>query len=205
MDNKQEAMAALRQACRETLEPLDKRVVPGRGSLDARLVLVGEAPGAEEEKLGQPFVGRAGKNLDEFLEALRMDKQDIYITNVVKIRPTRQKTEGGRLSNRPPSREEIALCLPFLTAELDLIDPLVVVTLGNVALAALGGEEKLRIGEVHGRILPREQAPYRIFPMYHPASMIYRPALRGKYYEDMRVLKGIFTALLENLTNNKKM
>lgn len=195
MGNKEKDIQGVRERCEDVLASFGRRVVHGRGSLDSPLVLVGEAPGAEEEKQGRPFVGKAGKNLEEFLKVLQWKHEEIYITNVVKIRPVRQKNGSARLSNRPPKREEIDLCLPYLLEELRIVAPRMVVSLGNVALCALTGNGKLRIGETHGRILPNVGQGFCVFPMYHPASMIYRPALKEIYYADMLELRRILTSV----------
>ena len=99
-------------------------------------MLIGEAPGEQEALEGRPFVGKAGKNLDGFLKAVGLRRGEIYVTNVVKLRPTRQSA-AGRVVNRPPSREEKALFTPWLMREIALVRPGALVTLGNVALQAL--------------------------------------------------------------------
>jgi uracil-DNA glycosylase family 4 len=184
---KQQAYENLRHACELALAPAGKRIVFGQGRLGADVVLIGEAPGAQEEEQGKPFVGKAGKNLDEFLLLSGMNRDALYITNVVKFRPT--KTKGKSLSNRPPNREEIQMCLPFLWRELRLVDPALVVTLGNVALKAVYGSST-KIGDVHGRYLhvPVEGKAYTLYALYHPASIIYNPSLREVYLQDLKGL-----------------
>ena len=162
-------------------------VVLGEGSENARLALVGEAPGEQEALKGKPFVGKAGRNLDEFLRATGLERSQLYITNVVKIRPTRV-SEAGRIVNRPPTREEIALFLPWLKRELAAVKAPVVVTLGNVALKALAGKG-YTIGEAHGKLLAAEDM--RIFPLYHPASVLYNPRLKEVYEQDLRALRAL--------------
>ena len=159
----------------------EKRLVFGEGDERARIVMIGEAPGEQEALQGRPFVGRAGKNLDEFLELSGLDRRALYITNTVKIRPTKV-SQAGRIVNRPPKREEIKLFAPWLMRELKLIGPEIVVTLGNVSLKALLGEEKT-IGECHGRWIEWEKA--RVYPLYHPASVIYNPSLKEIYRTDV--------------------
>ena len=162
-----------------------KPLVLGEGSENARLALVGEAPGEQEALKGKPFVGKAGRNLDEFLRATGLERSQLYITNVVKIRPTRV-SEAGRIVNRPPTREEIALFLPWLKRELAAVKAPVVVTLGNVALKALAGKG-YTIGEAHGKLLAA--GDMRIFPLYHPASVLYNPRLKEVYEQDLRALR----------------
>jgi len=166
----------------------DKELVFGDGDPNSKIVLVGEAPGAEEVKQLRPFVGKAGKNLDEFIDILGISRQDLYITNAVKFRPTKM-SEKGRLSNRPPTKEEVRACAECLKKELAAISPRVVVTLGNTSLRAVTGDDKLTIGAVHGQ--PMQLGESTLFALYHPASIIYRRELKAVYEEDVRNL-GVF-------------
>ena len=161
-----------------------KVLVHGEGSIGARVMLIGEAPGQQETLQRRPFVGKAGKNLDEFLQLAEIDRSQLYVSNTVKFRPTKI-SPAGRVVNRPPTREEIALFLPWLRREIDLVAPHVIVTLGNVPLKALLGAKAV-IGDVHGSMQLSEGL--RIYPMYHPASMIYNPSLRSVYADDIRRL-----------------
>ena len=172
----------------------DKPVVLGEGLTDhPPVMLIGEAPGEQEALQGRPFVGKAGKNLDGFLTALELRREDIYISNVVKIRPTKV-SEKGRVSNRPPNREELALFTPYLQEEILRVQPQMIVTLGNVALKALCGPRAI-IGSMHGqetRVTVRhekQEGEFRLFPLYHPASIIYNRSLQAVYDEDLQVLK----------------
>lgn len=172
-------------------------MVFGEGPCPAAVMLVGEAPGAEETKLSRPFVGRAGKNLDSFLAALELERGDIYITNVVKFRPYKVSAKGS-LSNRPPAKEEIACMLPHLLREIEAVRPKVVVTLGNVPLKCLAGDSGIVIGGCHARQLSasaRSHA-YTLFPLYHPASVIYNPALKEIYAQDLQDLKRCLKTIL---------
>ena len=163
----------------------EKRVlVHGEGDPGARVMLIGEAPGEQETLKRRPFVGKAGKNLDEFLELAGLDRSQLYVTNTVKFRPTKI-SPAGNIVNRPPTREEIGLFLPWLKREIALVRPEVIVTLGNVPLKALLGQKAV-IGALHGQL--READGWRIYPIYHPASLIYTPALRPTYAEDLRKL-----------------
>lgn len=152
------------------------------------LMLVGEAPGAQETLQRRPFVGQAGKNLDKFLRAIHLPREAIYITNVVKVRPTRMGA-GGRLSNRPPTKNEVAAFLPWLMEECRAVAPRLIVTLGNCALKAFLGAQAV-IGDCHGRLLQRGEGP-PIFPLYHPAAVIYNRSLAGTYAQDLELLWGI--------------
>ena len=161
-----------------------KILVHGEGNIGARVMLIGEAPGEHETLQGRPFVGKAGKNLDEFLELAGLDRSQLYVSNTVKFRPTRI-SDAGRTVNRPPTREEINLFLPWLKREIGMVNPQCVVTLGNVPLKALTDPKNV-IGDVHGNFI--ECGGMRIYPMYHPASMIYNRSLRSVYEEDIRKL-----------------
>ena len=148
------------------------RMVPGEGNADAEVVFVGEAPGATEDALGRPFVGRAGKLLDELLAEAGLARDDVWITNVVKARPPR---------NRDPKAPEVAHCRPWLERELELIRPRLVVPLGRHALKHFAPAAK--IADVHGRLLDGH-----LFPLYHPAAAIYNRALRDTLIADARAL-----------------
>ncbi|MCD8159123.1 MAG: uracil-DNA glycosylase [Clostridiales bacterium] len=167
----------------------ERKFIGGEGNLKTRLVLIGEAPGGEEEKQGRPFVGKAGRNLSEFLEILGLQREDIYITNVVKLRPVKTNPKTGRVSNRPPNKGEVDFFTPYLHRELEILKPEYVVTLGNFALKAVTGDKKAVIGEVHGKSLNLEK--FILFPLYHPASIIYNRSLKSTYINDIEELKKI--------------
>ncbi len=158
-----------------------KVLVFGEGRVGAPVMLIGEAPGEQESLQGRPFVGKAGRNLDAFLEGVGMERGALYVTNAVKFRPTKL-SPAGRVVNRPPTQEEVSLFLPWLTREIELVNPRCVVTLGNVPLRALTGRRSV-IGAVHGAFMDLNGR--RLYPMYHPASIIYNPALKALYQEDI--------------------
>ncbi len=162
-------------------------LVPGEGNPGAVLMLVGEAPGAQEEKAGRPFVGAAGKNLDAFFAGVGLRREALYITNAVKFRPT-QPGKAGRVKNRTPSPREVAAFRPWLLAEIEAVRPRVIATLGNTALRAVTGGA-YTIGDVHGEPLARDGSA-AVFPLYHPASVIYRRELRAVYEADLQALRG---------------
>lgn len=166
----------------------EKRIVFGEGISSPALMMIGEAPGGDEEKQGRPFVGKAGKNLSAFLEKVGLERGEIYISNVVKLRPTKESPKTGRAVNRPPSGEEIAFFLPFLQEEIEIISPKVIVTLGNVPLKAVTGDKAAVIGDFHGRPLPLP-AGRTLFALYHPAAVIYNRALQAIYDEDLVALR----------------
>lgn len=166
----------------------NRTIVFGEGAAKPGLMMIGEAPGGDEEKQGRPFVGKAGKNLSAFLEVLGLKREEIYISNVVKLRPTKESPKTGKAVNRPPSADEIAFFLPFLQREIKIIAPKVIVTLGNVPLKAVTGEKKAVIGDYHGK--PTLLADGRtLFALYHPAAIIYNRALQTTYDEDLLKLK----------------
>ena len=163
----------------------DKKVlVYGEGRVGAPVMLIGEAPGEQETLLGRPFVGKAGKNLDAFLETAGLDRSALYVTNTVKFRPTKL-SPAGRVVNRPPTQEEVRLFLPWLRREIALVKPRWVVTLGNVPLRALMGRRAV-VGALHGQFITMDEMDgLTLYPMYHPASLIYNPSLRDVYREDI--------------------
>ncbi len=171
-------------------------MVYGEGPLGARVMLVGEAPGAEETRLSRPFVGKAGKNLDAFLKVISLMREEIYISNVVKFRPYKVSARGT-LSNRPPEREEIACMLPLLLREIEAVSPQVVVTLGNVPLKSLTGDRRIVIGACHAQCMPATAREHRftLFPLYHPASVIYNPKLKAVYLQDLEHLNVLLGSL----------
>ena len=175
-----------------------KVLVFGEGRVGAPVMLIGEAPGEQESLQGRPFVGKAGKNLDAFLEGVGMDRGALYVTNAVKFRPTKLSA-AGRMVNRPPTQEEISLFLPWLTREIGLVDPRCVVTLGNVPLRALMGRGHA-IGEVHGAFM--DLGGRKLCPMYHPASNIYNPALKAIYQQDIARFAAWYRALGESSERN---
>ena len=168
-----------------------KVLVFGEGRVGAPVMLIGEAPGEQESLQGRPFVGKAGKNLDAFLEGVKMDRGALYVTNAVKFRPTKLSS-AGRVVNRPPTQEEVSLFLPWLTREIELVNPRCVVTLGNVPLRALMGRGRT-IGEAHGAFTDLDGR--KLYPMYHPASIIYNPALKALYREDIERFAAWYRAL----------
>ena len=165
----------------------DKRIVFGDGNINTKILLIGEAPGGDEEKQGRPFVGKAGKNLDEFIEIVGLERSDLYITNVVKIRPINLSPKTGKPVNRTPNTEEISFFLPYLKEEIKVVSPELIVTLGNVPLKAVTGDKKITIGDVHGNIL--EIDGFKLCPLYHPASIIYNRSLKDTYLEDLEKIK----------------
>lgn len=149
------------------------RAVSGEGPADARIVLVGEAPGKEEDRRGKPFIGAAGRVLDEALARAGIPRTNVFITNTVKCRPPR---------NRRPSRDEVGTCKPFLDAQLATIRPVVVVALGQTAVRALLGHAA-PLAKVRGRWRLIEDVP--VLATYHPAAILYNRRLLPKLANDL--------------------
>ena len=164
-----------------------RKIVFGDGNVNSKILLIGEAPGANEEKEGRPFVGKAGKNLTEFMESIKIDRSELYITNVIKIRPYRISPKTGRSINRAPDNNEKALFTPFLYEEIEAVNPEIVVTLGNVPLQAVLNDKSVSIGEYHGKLI--NFMGRNIFPLYHPAAVIYNRALKEIYTNDLKELR----------------
>ena len=164
-----------------------KRPVFGVGPSNAKIALIGEAPGGEEEKRGEPFVGKAGKNLMEFLNIPGLSRDEIYITNAVKIRPSKLSPKTGRELNRSPVSAEIKFFNPFLHRELEIIAPEYIVTLGSVPLKAVTGQN-FKIGDCHGTKL-KAGLYENIFALYHPAAVIYNQSLKEVYLRDLEILR----------------
>jgi DNA polymerase len=161
--------------------------VPGEGNLASDVLLVGEGPGAREDATGRPFVGPAGQLLAELLRAIGWEREDVFITNVVKCRPP---------GNRDPEPDEAAACAGYLERQEGALDPAVVVTLGRHSLQRyLPGA---RIGAVHGQ-LRRSFSGQHVFPMYHPAAALHQASLRETLFRDVRGLPGALLAAREAL------
>ncbi|MBE5781836.1 MAG: uracil-DNA glycosylase [Clostridiales bacterium] len=169
----------------------DKPLVLGDGKRDhPLLMLIGEAPGETEVIKRRPFVGKAGKNLDEFLQLAHLSREEIFVSNVVKIRPA-ERGATGRLRNRAPNKEELSLFTPWLLREIEAVQPKALVTLGNVPLKALT-EDKATIGDYHG-VWHESRSGIPLFALYHPASIIYRRALAPVYEQDVMQLAASLT------------
>lgn len=159
---------ALRQGC--------TRVVPGEGNHEAEILFIGEAPGKKEDELGRPFVGAAGKFLDEMLASIKLKREDVYIANVCKCRPP---------ENRDPLPEEVAACWPWLEKQIEIIDPKLIVTLGRHSLGRFFPDVK--ISEVHGKAFRRDfpNLGKRVFyALYHPAAALYNGSMRETLLKD---------------------
>jgi len=163
------------------------QTVPGEGSPTAALVLVGEAPGAREDLAGRPFVGAAGRLLDDLLASIGLQREEVFILNTVKCRPP---------ENRNPQRSEIAACAPLLSRQLAALQPRVIATLGRHALAVFAPSAK--IAEVHGRPYAQTESDQHqgavLFPLYHPAAALHNGSLRPTLERDMAALRAYLNA-----------
>jgi DNA polymerase len=162
------------------------KLVFGEGDPDAKIMFIGEAPGAQEAKTGKPFVGRAGKLLDSLLDDINLDRNDVYITNIVKDRPP---------SNRTPRVGEIKTYAPFLLEQIRIIKPKIIATLGRLAMQFIlrtydHPQKDKKIGELHGEILEAqsENGKIKIIPLYHPAAVFYNRDLEIAVKEDFQKL-----------------
>ncbi|HYB27884.1 MAG TPA: uracil-DNA glycosylase [Solirubrobacteraceae bacterium] len=157
-----------RECTRCPLSQTRTTVVFGAGNADADLMFIGEAPGANEDRMGLPFVGQAGKLLDKLLAEIGLDRKDVWICNVLKCRPP---------DNRDPNPNEIEACQDYLRRQVDLIEPTVICTLGNFSTKLLR-EDTTGISRLHGREEVRIIGPraVRLYPLYHPAAALYTPS-----------------------------
>lgn len=163
--------------------------VLGEGSHTAKIMFIGEAPGENEAKTGKPFCGAAGRMLGELLESINLQREDVYITNIVKDRPP---------NNRDPEPDEIALYAPFLDRQVDVIQPKVLATLGRFSsdyiMRRFGLEEQItQISTMHGQkyTATREWGTVEIVPLYHPAVALYRNSMKATLLEDFQVIKDL--------------
>ena len=159
--------------------PLHKtrtNAVPGEGPVTARVMFVGEAPGAKEDETGRPFVGRSGELLTTMIQDIGLSRDEVFITSILKSRPPK---------NRTPKQDEIKACRPFLEKQIELINPKIVVLLGGVAISSLIGPWKL--SEAHGKVYETDGRTY--FMTYHPAAALRFPKTKVTMREDFQVLQ----------------
>ena len=164
--------------------------VLGEGPLMPPILVIGEAPGRDEITQGRPFVGAAGKQLNSLLESAGFERRAIYVTNAIKYRLSKINPKTGREVNRPAKPEELLNERHWLLEEIALVKPELICTLGNSALHALVGDFEIMIGDVHGQVITREVGgrACKIFPLYHPASVIYKRELLQVYEADLKKL-----------------
>jgi DNA polymerase len=167
---------SLHECARCRLSEKRTTVVFGEGDQDARIMFIGEGPGAEEDRSGRPFVGQAGRLLDRMIVAMGFERSQTYIANVVKCRPP---------GNRDPKEDEIAACSPFLDRQIDLIRPEVIVALGRFAANRLTGTDK-PLGALRGRWSHYKGVP--LLATYHPAYLLRTPADKRKVWDDLKLV-----------------
>jgi len=155
------------------------RKVPGKGNQQADVMFIGEAPGHEEDLQGKPFVGRAGQLLDRMLQAIEIDPQSVYISNILKCRPP---------NNRDPQRQEIEACAPFLKAQISLIKPKIIVSVGRISAQNLL-QDQSPVGRLRGQLhtLPHTDIPLLV--TYHPAYLLRNPVEKAKVWQDLKTLR----------------
>lgn len=173
-----EALAIQIRSCVQCpLHATRTRAVPGEGSPSARIMLIGEAPGREEDQRGQPFVGAAGRFLDEVLAGSGVSRSDLFITNTVKCRPE---------NNRPPRKREVDTCTSlYLFEQIELINPALIMLLGSVATKKLLGVKS--VNEVRGRVIEHNSRKY--LAGYHPAASFYREDMAENIRQDFALLR----------------
>lgn len=174
----------LRSTCRA--------VVPGEGLAEAEIMFIGEGPGQKEDELGRPFVGAAGKFLDELLTSINLKREEVYIANVVKCRPP---------GNRDPLPEEVEACWPWLLEQIKIIDPKLIVTLGKHSLERFLPGQK--ISQIHGKALRREITGLgkRVFyALYHPAAALYNGGMRNILIQDFKKIPLVLKAAKKSTT-----
>jgi DNA polymerase len=179
------ALTALRaeigDCTRCALHALGRRqVVFGTGSAEADLMFVGEAPGADEDIKGEPFVGRAGQLLTKIIEAIELKREDVYIANVIKCRPP---------GNRNPEPDEVATCSPFLLRQIAIVKPRVIVALGTFAAQMLLGTDA-PISRLRGRVHDYRDG-IRLVPTFHPAYLLRSPDKKRDVWEDMKIVRAL--------------
>lgn len=176
-----EAIAERVRACtRCGLADGRQKAVPGVGVLDPAVMVIGEGPGADEDRTGEPFVGRAGKYLDKWLEAIGASRRtNVFIANIVKCRPP---------GNRDPKREEADACLPYLREQIQLVRPAAILTVGRVATSILVGTTA-GVGSLRGRTFYVDGFP--LIPTYHPSGVLRNPDLRKPVWEDLKRLAAL--------------
>jgi uracil-DNA glycosylase family 4 len=188
LQKRQRALAKIARQLQQAPCPLRKtatQAVPGEGSPMAKLFFIGEAPGRQEDETGRPFVGAAGKMLNELLSSIGLKREDIFVTSIEKFRPP---------NNRDPKPKEILACFPYLEAQIKVIKPAIIVTLGRHALRRMLEWEKgqviedtISMDKLHGRLF-RGPSGRLYFPIHHPAAILYQRSLKDVVQKDFRKL-----------------
>ena len=174
------------------------KLVFGEGNAEADVMFIGEGPGFEEDRKGEPFVGKAGQLLDKIMAAIQLDRTKVYIANMIKCHPMVDPTNPDKRGNdRPPTPEEMAQCRPFLIEQIRIIRPKIIVTLGGVSSKALlqtnQGITALR-GKMAELKIDEESAPIPVLPTFHPAALLRDESLKKAVWEDMKKLRSFLNA-----------
>lgn len=173
--------------CTCNLKKTATQPVFGNGNPDSEIIFIGEAPGKKEDQTGVPFIGAAGKFLAEMLETIKMKREDIYITNIVKYRPP---------ENRDPTELEKQQCADWLRAELEFIKPKLIIFLGRHSMNHFFPD--LKISDAHGKYIHAELSDFPVhnfLPLYHPAAALYNGGLRAELFADFKKIPGILKKL----------
>lgn len=186
-------LAARIDACRACpLGAARIKSVPGVGSANAQVMFIGEGPGYDEDRQGEPFVGRSGQLLDKIMASIGLSRETVFIANVVKCHPMKDPlTPDARGNDRPPTPAEMAACRPFLDEQIRLIGPKVIVTLGSSAARAMLGTEE-PITKIRGQwrtYQPKDGPAVKLLPTFHPAALLRNPDLKRDVWTDMKNLK----------------
>ncbi len=195
MDTKESLLLKVKEKIERELDCLLKKsshsLVFGKGNPGAKLLFIGEAPGEQEDLMGIPFVGAAGRELDKLLHSIDLSLKDVYVANILKYRPP---------DNRNPSKEEIECHAPYLLQQIQIIQPKMIITLGNFAtkfvLADFNVNRMKTIGGIsvlHGNPVPKEIDGFHFiaYPLYHPAAILYNPRLRSELQNDFKKITGL--------------
>jgi len=164
-----------------TIHKTRNNPVFGEGDLDTSIIFIGEAPGKNEDISGKPFVGKAGKILDEMLNSIGLDRKNVYISNILKCRPPK---------NRNPLKSEIYRCSIYIDEQIKLINPKLIIPLGRIAISYIFKKFGIpfeKINKIHGKVYSINK--FKIIPMYHPAAIIYNKNLKKNLLTDFKIIK----------------
>ncbi|MCX7957378.1 MAG: uracil-DNA glycosylase [Endomicrobia bacterium] len=168
------------------------KTVFGEGNSEAQIMFVGEGPGFEEDKQGRPFVGRAGELLTKIIKAMGLERENVYITNIVKCHPLVKPDPELRNNDRPPTKEEIEACYNYLREQIEIINPKVICCLGSTAAKVLTSND-VPISELRGKIFEYKYNNVfaQIVPTYHPAALLRNPSLKPSVWKDIQIVMKI--------------
>lgn len=184
VDELEKIVEEIRNCKKCPLHRTRKNVVPGEGNPKAKLMFIGEGPGFDEDRLGRPFVGRAGQLLDKIISAMGMKREDVFIANIVKCHPMIDPSYPDERGNdRKPTPDEISSCIHFIEKQIEIIKPKIICALGSVSATALIGIEA-PLGKLRGRFY--EYNGIKLMPTFHPAALLRNPNWKKDVWEDMK-------------------